>query len=181
METTTEEQLKVWLGCLECYTAGRLVGRWVDAIEAGEQSPEDIHGMPTHHEELWCLDVDDPTGLFLTGEMSPGEAQGIAEGAQRLEDDGIDAKALSAFLAYEHRTLADCLDDDVERFKDAYQGEWNTERDFAEHFAAEFGFIRDDDQWPYTCVDWAAAAEELMLDYWSVSTGGWTLYVFYAL
>lgn len=180
METATEEQLKVWIGCLACYNDGKLVGRWVDAIEAGEKSPEDIHGKPTHHEELWCFDIDDSTGLFLTGEMSPVEAQRIAEGAQRLEDDGIDAKALSAFLSNEHRTLADCDDDDIDRFQDSYRGEWDTERDFAENFAAGEGLISDDAQWPHDCVDWERATRELMFDYWSVSANGGTLYVFCA-
>jgi antirestriction protein len=180
MKQETVEDLKVWVGCLACYNEGKLIGRWVDAIDAGEKSPEDVHGMPTHHEELWCLDVDDSTGLFLTGEMSPGEAQRIAEGAQRLEDDGIDAKALAAFLSNEHRTLADCDDDAIERFEDAYRGEWDTERDFAENEAADCGLIARKVEWPYTCVDWEAATRELMFDYWSVSAGGGTLYVFHA-
>lgn len=181
METTTEEQLKVWVGCLACYNEGELVGRWVDAIEAGDASPEDIHKMPTDHEELWCFDIDDTTGLFLTGEMSPGEAQRIAEGAEGLKDVGIDAKALSAFLANEHRTLATCDDDDLDRFQDSYQGEWDTERDFAENYAAGEGLISRNAHWPYTCVDWEWATRELMFDYWSVPTGGGALYVFYAL
>jgi antirestriction protein len=181
METTTEEQLKVWVGCLACYNDGKLVGRWVDAIEADEKSPEDIHGMLTRHEELWCFDVEDSARLFLTSEMSPREAQRIAEGAQRLEDDGIDAKALSEFLANEHRTFADCEDDDIDRFQDAYLGEWDNERDFAEYTAAEHGLISRKAEWPYTCIDWEAATKELMFDYWSVSAGGGTLYVFRAL
>ena len=180
METTTEEQLKVWVGCLACYNEGKLVGRWIDAIEAGEKSPEDIHGMSTNHEELWCFDIDDATGLFLTGEMSPMEAQRIAEGAQRLEEEFIDAKALSAFLANEHRTLADCLDDDVERFQDSYRGEWDSESDFAENYAADCGFINNNAQWPYTCVDWEAATRDLMHWHWSVSNGSGALYVFCA-
>ena len=178
METTTE--LKVWVGCPHCYNEGKLVGQWVDAIDAGEKSPEDIHGMPTHHEELWCFDIDDSTGLFLNGEMSPETAQTIAEGAQRLEDDFIDAKALSAFLANEHRTLSNCDDDDIDRFLDAYRGEWDSERDFAEDTAHEFGYRSSNAQWPYTCIDWEQATRELMFHHWSVSNGGGALYVFYA-
>lgn len=60
---------RVWIGCLACYNAGRLVGDWYDAEDAGEVIPEDLHGHPTSHEELWVFDLE---GFPReTGEISP--------------------------------------------------------------------------------------------------------------
>ena len=36
---------RVWVGCLGCYNAGRLVGRWVDAEDAADLSPEDVRAI----------------------------------------------------------------------------------------------------------------------------------------
>ena len=48
------------------------MGDWYDVEDAGEVIPEDLHGHPTSHEELWCFDrMGFPSG---TGEMSPSAA-----------------------------------------------------------------------------------------------------------
>ena len=89
---------RVWIGCLACYNAGRLVGKWVDAIEAGDKTPADIHDNATTllslesrdggspHEELWCMDHENFGGL-LTGECSPMTAQEIAEVIEKLYEE----------------------------------------------------------------------------------------------
>lgn len=72
MSTSTFTRPSVWIGCLACYNAGSLVGEWCDAEDAGYVTLDDLHGNPTHHEELWCFDHEGfPAG---TGEMSPSTA-----------------------------------------------------------------------------------------------------------
>ncbi len=52
--------------------------------------------------------------------------------------------------------------DDIE---EAYNGEFRSDKEFAEDMADQCGNLRDDVNWPYTCIDWDWAAKELMYDY----------------
>lgn len=66
--TTTDTTPRVWIGCLACYNAGRLVGDWHDASDAEEVSTADVHGRASSHEELWCFDIEN---IPVRREMSP--------------------------------------------------------------------------------------------------------------
>lgn len=46
--------------------------------------------------------------------------------------------------------------------------------EYARQLAWETGAIRDDERWPYSCIDWEKAARELKIDYSSVEFGGET-------
>ena len=52
--------------------------------------------------------------------------------------------------------------DDID---EAYQGEYESDEDFARSIAEELGLINKNAKWPYTCIDWGFAAKELMYDY----------------
>ena len=72
MTTLTTVRPSVWIGCLACYNAGVLNGRWFPAEDADEATPDDLHQNPTDHEALWVFDHEGfPVG---TGEMSPTTA-----------------------------------------------------------------------------------------------------------
>src|SRR5215218_8259776 len=75
------DEFNVWVGCLACYNAGNLRGEWRPAGEAG-----DWRCPITHHEEFWCFDVEAPHAS-LRKEMSPMEADKIAEVLQEVETD----------------------------------------------------------------------------------------------
>ena len=130
---------KAWVGCLACYNAGTLRGAWVNAIDAGEFVPCEGRG----HEEFWVMDHEGFDG-FLTGECSPAQAQRIAERMLEWADCGIEG-----------------FDPDV----GSYQGEWDSAQEFAQDLAESCGDIDREAKWPYTCIDWEAAARELMMDY----------------
>jgi len=49
--------------------------------------------------------------------------------------------------------------------------------DYARDLAAEGDYDMKNEQWPYTCIDWAKAAEELQQDYTSVDFDGETYWV----
>lgn len=53
----------------------------------------------------------------------------------------------------------------LENFAEAYAGDWDNDRYFAESLADDMGFEQPD-SWPYNCIDWEHAARELMYDYW---------------
>lgn len=44
--------------------------------------------------------------------------------------------------------------------------------DFARDEAEQLGLIKSDMSWPYTCINWEEAAEQLQQDYTSVDFGG---------
>jgi len=45
---------------------------------------------------------------------------------------------------------------------------------YAQELAEDIGAVKDDAQWPYTCIDWEHAARELQYDYSSVDIDGVT-------
>tara|TARA_R110000868_G_scaffold269128_1_gene528496 strand:+ start:213 stop:725 length:513 start_codon:yes stop_codon:yes gene_type:complete len=167
MQTSTE--MRVWIGCLACYNNGNLRGDWHNANCAGDVTPEDVHGGPSSHDELWCMDTEGfPSG---TGEMSPQEAQDMADAFEAVDEPA----AFAAWIAAGCGTLAD-----ADEFRAAYCGEFESEEDYAQELADEIGAIPPGVGWPCTCIDWGRAARELFCgDYWSTSVrGGRTVYVF---
>jgi antirestriction protein len=78
--------------------------------------------------------------------------------------------------------LAECLEDteycsedvisagiecgvSIDNIDEAYSGSFGSDEDFAEDMAEQLGCIDKNLSWPYTCIDWDAAAKELMMDY----------------
>jgi antirestriction protein len=53
----------------------------------------------------------------------------------------------------------------IENTDEAYQGEFNSDEDFAEDFAEQLGCIDKNASWPQNCIDWEQAARDLMYDY----------------
>jgi antirestriction protein len=177
MTTVATNTPRVWVGCLGCYNAGKLIGRWVDAVDAETVTAESLGLTPSiydYHEELWVFDLED-FGDFLKGECSPAEAQRVATALDELPNH-IDVEALGLWLANTGTALADA---DLDDFEEEYAGTADSEEDYAQQLAEETGALRDDDQWPYTCIDWEAAARDLFIgDYWSERDSTGTLHVF---
>lgn len=48
---------------------------------------------------------------------------------------------------------------------EAYQGEFDSDTDFAQTTAESIGCLQHEPTWPYTSIDWTKAARELMFDY----------------
>ena len=57
------------------------------------------------------------------------------------------------------------LDISPDMVEELYQGEYDNDEDFAYSLAEDIGLMREEVQWPYTCIDWVHAARELMYDY----------------
>jgi antirestriction protein len=134
MMTATENTFRVWIGCLACYNGGKLVGEWRDADTAGDVTPDEIHGHPTTHEELWVMDTENaPTGYAR--EMSPTEAQEVAA---RLADIGDDADAFAAWCDNNGESVTTADPDD---FRDAFAGTWPSFGDYAWELAEDLGIF----------------------------------------
>lgn len=180
------ETPRVWVGCLACYNAGRLIGEWFDA----EDAPTDMEGedgfntrlkdgrmvddptlYPEHfaegHEELWVFDHEGFNGL-LTDECSPATARELAEQLEAVPEDQREAFGIYVGAGY-----------DAGDFEDAYQGEWDSLADYAQELASDFDGARFLDQWPFTCIDWEHAARELEYDdVWTERSPDGGVYVF---
>lgn len=164
----TEDAYRVWVGCLACYNEGRLVGDWFDADDCPDDQESFNESVkvprshtaagPDGHEEFWVFDHENsPVG----GEYSPMAAQEYAEWIKDL-----DAHERPAFQAYMSNGY-DFDSESVENFHEAYQGEYDSDADFAANFADDIGAIPEGLSWPLNCIDWEYAARELMYDYFS--------------
>jgi hypothetical protein len=87
-----------------------------------------------------------------------------------LDDD--DAEELAALVA-------------IREEADGYVADWKHGetlirdtyfRTYAEELAEDLGAVDRNARWPMTCIDWAAAAEELRQDYIEISVGDRTWY-----
>lgn len=168
------DEPRVWIGCIQCYNEGRLVGRWQSASDASEATPEQIHRRPTHHEELWVMDHEGFHGL-LDGECSPAEAQEIAEIIEGLPD----YQPVEAFVAFVRNYGNPVTDDDaLSNFEEAYCGEYDNEAEYAEQIAHDLGLVSLEASWPNGYIDWNRAARDLFMDgYWSAKSDS-GIYVF---
>jgi len=183
MTTTTTTELRAWVGCLGCYNDGRLVGKWVDGIDAEDVTIAELHAadkVPTDiytamHEELWCFDHE---GYGDTGEFSPMEASRIARYYEDAESDGANLGALRVWLNNRHGERGDDWTDDRDSFSDDYFGTYDSEKDFAQEFATETGF---DDDSPYAShIDWERVwTGDFSCDgWWSEPDGAGGVYIF---
>lgn len=124
---------QVWIGCLACYNDGRLVGDWVDAIDADDIDQASVHQHPEmqrfaahpSHDELWCFDHDN---MPMSGEFQPSAAVPWGTAYAELDDDELWWPYL--------RWCRDVLDEttnppEVSRFRAVWRGEWEDADDFA--------------------------------------------------
>jgi antirestriction protein len=193
IETATTP--RVWIGCLGCYNAGRLVGDWIDATEAEGYEPHDAlkhwgtaskRGelaerppcLSPESDERWCFDLEGFGGL-LRGECSPMEAAQAARLVEAIEAEGYPVEAVAAWIDWTGSKVSDV---DLDTFAEDYAGEAESEEAFAEQLAEDCGLIDDDASWPNTYIDWERAARDLFLggDYYSSEAPSGGLYVFRA-
>lgn len=155
----------VWIGCLECYNSGRLVGDWYDAIEAGDITTSQLHGqvIPAEaHEELWVLDLDGDWPVRR--EMDPAEAQRWGEIHEEVGDvqwPALCAWVRSGSYVAEGDTDYPVLSD----FEERYAGEWSTFREYAEQLADDIGLLTDVPESLQPYFDWASWTRDLKYDY----------------
>ena len=177
MTITINDTPRVWIGCLACYNSGSLVGKWVDANEAAAFVPckRSEFGFP--HEEFWVMDHENFNG-FLNGECSPSEAQELYELMQEIEKEH-DLDAVAAWLSKNSETLKDF---DEDEFTSCYFGQYDSERDFAEHWAEStvenYEEKYANSVWPFNFIDWDRATRDLMFSFTSVEDGNHGYFIF---
>lgn len=167
---TTLVTPKIYVACLAAYNSGTLHGQWIDA----NQDPEAIHAeiqdmlgcSPALGAEEWAIhDYEGFEGLRLS---EYEDIEKVSEIAGFIQEYG-EAWALYA----EHIGLEYATKDS---FDDAYQGQWDSEEDFAEDLASETMEIPEHLRF---YIDYEKFARDLFIsDYFSADGEGRKVYVF---
>lgn len=166
MKTKTETTARIFLTDYASYNNGTQFkhGHWVD-LDQFNDADELGQYIADHFNEVG---ISDPEPMFTDFEGFPKKF---------YSESGMDFEALYEYLGilndcHNPEALALYVDAgyDAEDFEDAYQGEFNSDEDFAQNMAEECGYMdKAPPSWPFNCIDWEWAARELMHDYFEVS------------
>jgi len=147
----------IYVGTYAKYNNGSLFGKWLDLTEYSDCAEFYEACAELHKGE------SDPEFMFQDWENIPdqyisesGISQEYWDYLETIEGSYLDAEVFEA--------AAD-LDISVDMVEELYQGEYNSDSDFAYDMAEQLGYLDKDVSWPYTCIDWDYAARELMYDY----------------
>jgi antirestriction protein len=166
---------RIYAACLAAYSSGRLHGAWIDA----DQSPEDIQSAiadmlaasPEPSAEEWAIhDYEGFGELHLSEWESFDRISAIAAGVARY------GSAFAVWLSYdESRDPAD-----LRAFEEAYRGEWESLRAYAEDWANQIGLFAVAEQAgsPYVRVDIDALERDLDIEMYTAAAVGRRVHVF---
>jgi antirestriction protein len=166
---------RIYVACLAAYNNGHLHGEWIDA----DQSPEDIAAAvtamlaasPEPGAEEWAIHDYEGFGELRLSEWESFErVSAIAEGV------ATHGPAFAAWLSYD----ADRDPVDAEAFEDAYLGEWDSMKAYAEDYAESTGLYDAAEAAGsrYVTVDVDSLARDLDIELYSVDADGGGIYVF---
>jgi antirestriction protein len=179
METATQNtvkaEAKIFLTDYASYNNGTQFqfGHWVELDQFNDA--EDLNAYISNHfeecdkkspldsprEETMITDFEGFPKKFYGESMS---FENLFEYFERAESCGYDAEVIEAFADLGSYSVED-VDTFFDALEESYQGEYNSDEDFAEQLAEDLGYINEEVSWPYTCIDWAHASRELMHDY----------------
>lgn len=162
LNSPTDVTPAVWLGCLACYAEGVLNGRWVNAVDALDITPENLHhGRATTHEELWVFDHEN---IPVREEMDAATAAGWGNVLNQVE--GEERPALIAWVeSGDYIVDGDTDYPSLMFFRDAYQGHWVDFDEFARHLATDMGLLDDVPEHVARYFDWESWISDLRFDY----------------
>ncbi len=142
MDTTTDTNgsatpttgPRIYVACLAAYNAGYLHGSWIEADESPDMIEESVRHMlaksPVPLADEWAIhDYEGFGSLRLSEWESFNRVAAIAAG---ICEYGL---AFAAWLSYDdsHETS------DTQSFEDAFRGEWDSLRAYAEDWAESTG------------------------------------------
>jgi len=166
---------RIYVACLAAYNAGRLHGRWIDADQPADDIHNDVNDMlassPEPLAEEWAIhDYEGFGALRLCEWESFDRVSAIAAG---IAEHG---SAFGAWLSYDSsRDPAD-----LQAFEDAYMGEWDSLRAYAEDFAESTGLydMAEKAGSQYVTVDIDSLERDLDIEMYTVQSDNFTVYVF---
>ncbi len=159
MNDTTTDTPRIYVVCLASYNTGTLHGEWIDAIDADvirEEIQEMLDASPEPIAEDWA--IHDYDGFGSLSLLEHEDVDKVAELGALIEEHG------EAFAAYANRVGVDYATEGG--FQDAYCGEWNSEKAYAENSFDEL-YLHEipDHLQPY--IDYEAFTRDLFMDCYS--------------
>lgn len=171
MNTTS----RIYFACLAAYNNGILHGEWIDADQSADELHEAVRRMlaasPQPGAEEWAIHDFEGFGELRLGEYESLER--IADIAAGIAEHG---PAFTAWLSYdESRDPSDSA-----AFQDAYRGEWDSLRAYAEDYAEQTGMndAADEAGSPYVVVDIDMLTRDLDIELYTAESDHRTVYVF---
>lgn len=166
---------RVYVACLAAYNNGRLHGEWIDADQSADELHTDVRRMlaasPEPGAEEWAIHDYEGFGELRLSEWESFErVSAIAAGISEHGD------AFSAWLSYDESQDAT----DAQAFEDAYRGEWDSLRAYAENFADDIGLYdaAEKSGSHYVTVDIDALERDLDIELYTTASDHHTVYVF---
>lgn len=145
------DEMSIYVADLAAYNAGYLHGAWLDPLdpEIWEKIEELIKSSLVPDAEEFM--VHDHEGMGNLGECNVSEAIELAE---KIQEHG------AAWIAY--MDLVGSHYATIEGFEDSYQGEWESEKEFAYQWADDCMEIPESME---SYFDYGALARDLFMDY----------------
>jgi antirestriction protein len=127
--------------------------------EADKKSPL---GYGSIREEIMITDFEGFPKAFYDECM---DFEPLFEYFDRASSCGYDLEIVEAFTKLGNYKVED-VDTFFDALEESYSGEFSSDEDFAEDIAEQCGLLEEKPAWPYTCINWSHAAQELMYDYY---------------
>jgi antirestriction protein len=166
---------RIYVACLAAYNNGGLHGEWIDADQSADELHEAVQRMlaasPEPGAEEWAIHDYEGFGELRLSEWESFErVSAIAAGIAEHGD------AFSAWLSYDESQDVT----DMQSFEDAYRGEWDSLRAYAEDYAESTGMYdaADKSGSPYVVVDIDMLTRDLDIELYTVMSHSHTVYVF---
>jgi antirestriction protein len=166
---------RIYVACLAAYNNGQLHGEWIDADQSADELHEAVAQMlaasPQPGAEEWAIHDYEGFGSLRLGEYESLER--VAAIAAGIAEHG---NAFSAWLSYDESQDVT----DTQSFQEAYRGEWDSLRAYAEDYAESTGMYdtaeRSGSQ--YVVVDIDMLTRDLDIELYTVESDRHTVYVF---
>lgn len=164
---------RIYVACLAAYNRGILFGRWIDATDSDairEEIQDMLKASPVPLAEEWAIhDYEGFQGLSIS---EYEDLDRVAELGQLIAEHG------PAFAAYAGHVGGDYAT--AEGFQEAYCGEWDSEKAYAEHLFDEL-YLHEVPEHLRHYVDYEAFSRDLFIDDCSSVNSESGVYVFHRI
>jgi antirestriction protein len=166
---------RIYAACLAAYNSGCLHGRWIDADQSTDDIWSEVRAMlkasPEPGAEDWAIHDYEGFGSLRLGEWESVER--VAAIGAGVDEHG---DAFSAWLSYDESQDPT----DTQAFEDAYRGEWNSMRAYAENYADDVGMYDAAEKTghTYVTVNIEMLTRDLDIEMYTVDSDHRTVYVF---
>ena len=156
---------RAWIGCLGCYNAGRLIGKWIDGIDCDDLESAGLTDSAGRcnrcgADEFLALDHENFLGLLDGGEPSPRECYDMAVKLDDVAD--YEREILTAWLS-------NGMPFDLDEMRECYIGEYASDEDMAQDYIDNTGLLSDVPDYLSRYFDIESYARDMMFDMFEIN------------